>query len=125
MTGNRVRAPWVSPLVDPRTAAYCPVWPRAYALRDQDQDPPRVLVPPGRESRPVNPGLVRFSVTVCIPGQNVPAAKPERSDQGQHIPAVHIYAGQQASIGHSLTVIGHGLSSSRLTSDNTKRSMRA
>lgn len=108
-----------------RIAAYHEVWPRAYALPGSVRNPGRESVALASEFRPVSPGLSRFSVAVCSPGQSVPDSTPERSDQAQHTLAKHIYAGHSVFCPRAFPNTERSEGHSRFTCDNTRGSMQA
>ena len=112
--------------------AYHCVWSARRALRGDARVPGRVLPGSARvpaTQSPVYPGLPGNVVTICSPGQSVPEWNQRHSDQAQHMsprsPAERISAGKRHNRGQSQSVRGRGMSPSHLTSDNTKRSMRA
>lgn len=113
--------------------AYHGVWGARRALRGSARVPGRVLPGSARGASgfvrvpatqsPVYPGLPGNVVTICYPAQSVPESNQRHSEQVQHVPAIHVSAGQKHNRGQSQSVRGRATSPSRLTCDNTKASL--
>lgn len=108
-----------------RISVYQRVWPCAYAVsgvaRVRDPSPPA----PGRVPSSVRPGLPRYVVTFCSPGQGATDWTTELPDQASRAPESHIYAGQTHSGDNHCPLGDTHCPLGVLTCDNAKRSMRS